>query len=94
MYFVRKELDICKIFKSTKKYFVASIVMAFIVGIFSKELSPSIVNTSIIVLSGSIVYGISLLIMKEEFVLQIIKTITNGKRKGDFYERTNKKDIL
>ena len=94
LYFVRKELNIYKIFKSTKKYLIASIIMSFILGSFSKKLSPSIINTSIIVISGGIIYVIALLIMKEEFVCQAIKSITNRKRKGDFYERTNKKNIL
>lgn len=75
--YVRKQLDIKKIFVSTKKYIIATVIMGIITGMLAQHLTSSIFNTFIIAICGIIIYGVSLLIMKEEITHDIIVTFKN-----------------
>lgn len=95
LYFVREELNIRKILFSTRKYLISAIIMALIVSGVTNKLEPSITNTFIMVSLGGVIYGVILLLMKEEFVYQVLDMIKNRtSKKGVIDERKNKKNLL
>lgn len=78
--FVRKDLKIRKILNEAWKYIVASIIMFIPCYILNRILNPSILNTIIIVAVGVAVYAPLLLLLKDDFVLSILKRIFRHKR--------------
>lgn len=75
--FVRKEISPSKVLKEGINYYVAGIIMFIAINPINKLISPSIVNTGIMVLVGATVYFGTLLIMKDDFFLSNIKAIIN-----------------
>lgn len=73
--FVRKEISIVKIFSCAWKYIFAALSMFAVLVIENQYLSPSILNTVFMVLSGGIIYFIVLFILKDEFVRGYIQKI-------------------
>ena len=67
---VRDELSIRKITQSGLVYFIAASIMLLCVTIIASVLSPSILHTLFIVLSGVIVYCVILLILKDNFFME------------------------
>ena len=79
LFFLRKDITLLSVISSGWKYFVAGIVMfipCYIVGI---KLESSILNTLIIVAIGIFVYGIMLLILKDEFIYSILGKLKRKK---------------
>lgn len=74
-YFVKDDLNIIEILKSTKKYIIAAVLMWIIVESFSFKLQSSITNTCIIIIIGVMLYAITLILLKEEFCIEILKSI-------------------
>lgn len=81
LWFVRKELSIKRILLSSKNYFVASLVMIPILYVENKILKPNIINSIAIIVSGVAVYGIVLLMFKDEFLMKILRTIVSKLKK-------------
>lgn len=84
LFFLRKDITLLNILSSGWKYFVAGIVMFIPCYIVGLKLSSSILNTLIIVVIGIFVYGIMLLILKDEFIYSLLgklkrKKNNNGK---------------
>lgn len=73
--FIHKEISLLKIIKISIKYIISGAIM--FVGVFftARILSSSILNTMLLVLEGVGIYGICLLILKEEFCYNIVKKI-------------------
>lgn len=72
---VRKDFDIKIAFKNSLKYIVSGVVMfipTYILGLYFKA---SIITTLLQVALGTLVYGIMLLILKDSFVLGILKNL-------------------
>lgn len=78
---VRKELSAYRIFKSSVKYLIAGAIMGVLLFFERRYFAPSIINTLIMVLSGTAVYGVSLLVMKDDFLIGNIKQILNKIKK-------------
>lgn len=76
MAFIKNEIDLPNFFKQSRNYIIASIAMLCIIP-FTNKLSASILNTMIIGIIGCLIYGIVLLILKDDMILNIIKTIKN-----------------
>ena len=79
LFFLRKDITLLSVISSGWKYFAAGIVMfipCYIVGI---KLESSILNTLIIVAIGIFVYGIMLLILKDEFIYSILGKLKRKK---------------
>lgn len=73
--YIRKEkiFSLRKILKEGSKYIISGIVM-FIVLLFIKQyLDVSIISLAILIITGGITYFIMILLLKDEFVLKIIK---------------------
>ena len=69
LYFVRNELNIIKIFSVCKNYLLAGFVMFISTYYLSIYLSPSVLNTFILILTGFAVYSLMLIITKEYYVM-------------------------
>lgn len=73
--FTRKDFNFKNIVKNNSKYIFSSIIMFGPIYLLAINLSPSIINTFICVVAGSVIYVVVLLIMKEEQIISIIKVI-------------------
>lgn len=73
LYYVRSEISAARIIKSGWKNLIAGLVMLAPVLIENSRLSPSALHTVIMVLSGAAVYFAMLLVLKDDFLLQVIK---------------------
>lgn len=82
LFYVRKEISIRKILFSSLHYLIAGSIMLLTVGIISNRIMSSILNTVILVLIGIMVYFISLVALRDEFLIHNMqKLICNiGKR--------------
>lgn len=72
---VRKEVNILKVFLKSWKVIFASIIMFVFTFIISQYLISSIINSFIIALIGILIYGVLLVILREEFVIRVLKKI-------------------
>ena len=73
--YIRKEkiFSLRKIVKESLKYLISGITM-FIILLFIKQyLDVSIISLAILIITGGIIYFIMILLLKDEFVLKIIK---------------------
>ncbi len=72
---VRKELSFSKVIKTIKKPLLAGIVMFLITFSLSKLLSPSILNTFIILFAGIVSYALMIFALKDDLVISTTKQI-------------------
>lgn len=79
--FVRKELSFKEIFKTIIKPLIASIIMFICVLPFSLMLTPGIINTLILAVSGIAVYTLLIFLLKENLVLSYLKMFWNKIKK-------------
>lgn len=75
-WYLRKDIDVLGVFKISKNYLISGIIMFVPIYFISLKLNPSLVNTSLIILIGIVFYIISLLLLKDKFLLQIFRKIT------------------
>lgn len=74
-YYVRKEFPVKDIFKLSKNYFVAGFVMMIVLLLENHFLQAGILETIAMIVTGSIVYFLVLLVLKDIFFVQYFKTI-------------------
>ena len=74
--FVRKEISVFAILSQGVKYFIAVVIMAVILEPMMIFLSPSVLNTMLMVLAGVFAYIGTLLIARDKFLIDNIKIIT------------------
>lgn len=72
---VRNDFDIKIILKNSYKYIIGGIIMFIPIYILGLYQQPTIKTTLMQMILGTIIYGLTLICMKEEFVLKIIKTL-------------------
>lgn len=83
LWIVRKELSFFVILKNSIKYFLAGGIMIFCLGIEIYYFSPAILHTFIMVVTGVMVYFFMLLIFRDVFFLENIKSILLKVRKSN-----------
>ncbi len=71
----RKELSVKRIFETAWKPIVAGIIMCAVTTPLAIMLAPGILNTLIIVATGVVSYGISILCLKDSIVIGVLNTI-------------------
>ena len=76
-FFARKKINFITIIRNSWKYIVAGLSMFIPCYITSLFLCSSIINTFLIIFLGAVIYSISLLILREEFVLSYIGKFLN-----------------
>ena len=69
-HYARKEISPSLMLKNFSKCFIAGLIMLACTYPISIYLHPGIINTGIVVIVGVLVYGISLLVMKEIWAKQ------------------------
>lgn len=74
---VRKEISPKKVLEEGIHYFIAGIIMVFVLIPITTLLAPSIFHSIAIALSGALVYLLVLLIEKDEFLISNIKMMGN-----------------
>ena len=72
-YFVRDVFKISEIFKNSRKYFVASIVMCIVSIEVGRLINNNVLSILVQICVSVIIYFILLLILKDELVLEEIK---------------------
>lgn len=72
MYYVRDNINLKEFFKQSKNYLIASLVMLTIIPL-GRFLKVSILNTIIITGTSAIIYFITLFILKDDTLINIIK---------------------
>lgn len=77
---VRKELSSFRIIKDSAKYIISGVIMYCILLFIRKYFLPSILNTLILIFSGSFIYIALLFILRDTFFIENIKQITNRLR--------------
>ena len=83
LFFLRKDVSMINILSNGWKYLVAGIVMLIPCYIAGLKLESSILNTLIIVIIGVFVYGIMLLILKDEFIYSILGKLKRKKNNNE-----------
>ena len=73
--FVRKEISVAKVFLGSWKYLLAGCIMLLLLIVENKYLSPSILHTGLMIISGAGVYFATLILMRDEFTMEYIKKI-------------------
>lgn len=76
---IRKTISIKKILLSSWKYLLAGLAMFALTYFMGNWLSASILNTFLIVLAGIAVYGIFLILLREELVMKGIRKVWKRK---------------
>lgn len=71
IYYIRKEIDLKKMFRLSYKYFFAGIIM-FACCMFIQYISSGIICVAIQIITGVVVYFVILIIFKDEFVFLLI----------------------
>lgn len=81
-YFVRKDFNFKEILKLSRNYIISSIVMFIVCIIIREKVTNNLVSIVAQLIIGIITYGISLIILKDAFVYDVIKRM-----KKKYYER-------
>ena len=81
-YFVRKDFNFKEILKLSRNYIISSIVMFIVCIIIREKVTNNLVSIVAQLIIGIITYGISLIILKDAFVYDVIKRM-----KSKYYER-------
>ncbi len=68
----RKDLECKKIFKTSLKPIISGIVMFGVLLLIKQYLSVSIISTLILIILGVLVYGLMLLLLKENMIYEIL----------------------
>ena len=85
-----KDIKILSIFARSWKYCLSGAIMFIPLLIISRYLTPSILNTFILVFIGMVLYFVPLLLLKDDVCLTIIK-FALAKAKAIFYKQNNNK---
>ena len=74
MYYVRNNINLKDFFKQSKNYLIASLAMLIVIPL-GGFLKVSFLNTIIIVGTGIIIYFITLFILKDDTLINIVKKL-------------------
>ena len=75
IYVVRKELSPFEIVKCGMHYYIAGGIMFAVLLLIRESFSASIIHTFELVIIGAVIYGATLLVMKDEFLLSNVNNI-------------------
>ena len=74
IYNVRKEISFLRIIACGKNYYIAGIIMLCVVWVMGRNLAPSIINTFTMILAGAIVYPVMLMVLRDEFFTEQVRS--------------------
>lgn len=73
LYCVRKEIDMLSVFRSGKNYLLAGAIMLCILRMENRYLSSSLIHTVCMIVSGMMMYVLTLWVVKDTFFLDNVK---------------------
>lgn len=77
LFYIRKDIDLKITHKNIWKYVSSSAVMFIVTFCLSRNISPSIINTCIIVFIGIAIYGVSLLMLRDKLIFDLLRKVRN-----------------
>ena len=75
IYLVRKEFSVKDVFANAMRYLIAGVIMLIVLIKLGNILTPTIIHTSVMILSGAIVYFALLFIFKDSFFIDNVKNV-------------------
>lgn len=75
IYIVRKELSPIEIVKCGMHYYIAGGIMFAVILLIRSFFSASVIHTFELVIIGAVIYGATLLVMRDEFLLSNVNNI-------------------
>ena len=75
IYFVRKDFDLKKMVKLSRNYIIASIIMFIVCLIVRQVINNNFISVVTQVAVGGLTYGLCLLILKDEFVYEMLNRL-------------------
>lgn len=75
IYYIRNDFDIRIVYKGCTKYIISGIIMFFVCYLIGMIMQPTLITTMLQIMIGAIIYGIILIMLKEEFVYGVLITI-------------------
>ena len=90
LFILRNEISVKKFLFSGWKCFLSSIVMFAVLWFIKDYFESSILNTSLLVVIGVVIYGVMVLILRENTVKSLIQKILK-KEKADYDKKNSKK---
>ena len=75
LYFVRNDFNIKKIAGLSKNYIIASVVMLIVCLVVGKTINDNFTSVVAQITIGGLIYGVCLLILKDEFIKEILNKI-------------------
>lgn len=70
---IRREISICQMIKQSFNYWFSGVIMFVGLYLTQVQLIPNVLNTVLLIMEGIVIYGVSLLLLKDDFVLNFIK---------------------
>lgn len=80
LFFVRKDIRFGTVICESWKEIISGLIMFGVCTLLGNSLLPSIINTIIIITIGIIVYCSSVVLLKDNFAIQLINTLINRKK--------------
>lgn len=90
VYYIRKDFDISIIHKGCMKYILAGLIMFIPISIIGHICSATMTTTFIQIICGIVVYGVALIILKDEFLLKILSKFKSRLMKSPIEKQKNK----
>ena len=78
--YFKQQFKLREILKLSKECLISGIIMFIVVSILANYMNVSILNTVIQIMIGAIVYLVMLIILRYQFLIDIIKQVTRKKR--------------
>lgn len=75
IYFVRKEFSIKDIFGTLWRYLISGLIMLLFLVNLGQTVTPTITNTTLMIISGAVVYFLFLLVFKDSFFIDYTKIV-------------------
>lgn len=79
-YFLRDILNIGRLFKSTVKYLISSLIMFIVIWIICLNVKTTILNSFILIAVGAVFYLIIMILIKDENLLYAVDFLKKSKR--------------
>lgn len=73
VFFIRDIMHFGEIIKDSIKYIVAGAIMSVITCFVTNQLTSSIIHTLVLIVMATVIYGVTLIFLRDSFVLSLIK---------------------
>ena len=81
LYYIKDDINIKVVYRGSVKYIISGIIMFLICTFIGIKVAPTVLGTMIQIIVGISSYGICLIILKDEFIFNILATLKNKLKK-------------